>query len=147
MRRPSVIRLDRSVSRTAFAIASSRACALEPECVSLEIFRAGTHDVPLRYCAIERDDDERIVFEWDQRIRCLPPGLYVLRIEAAGIPCGELVAQLGEHARVTGFENSVRADCAPLDATQPGCSADGCACECRPAPVIYVPPYDVPRGC
>ncbi|KVD35424.1 hypothetical protein WI84_16270 [Burkholderia ubonensis] len=148
MRRPSVIRLDRSVAKTAFAIQSAHACTLEPSCIALEVRRAGTHGAPLRYCASERDDDERFVFEWDRRIRCLAPGLYSMRLVAAGVPCGELLAQLGDECAVTGFENFERSECGPLDATQPGChDCHGAACDCDPVPVIYVPAYDVPRGC
>lgn len=148
MRRPSVIRLDRSVAKTAFSIQSAHACSVEPSCVSLEIRRAGTCDAPLRFRAAERDDDLRVVFEWDRRIRCLAPGLYSVRIEAAGVPCGELLAQLGDECAVTGFENIERTECGPIDATQPGCRG-GCdvGCGCDPVPVIYVPAYDVPRGC
>ncbi|MBN3777443.1 hypothetical protein G3O06_07745 [Burkholderia sp. Ac-20345] len=116
--------------------------------MSLEIRRAGTCDAPLRFRAAERDDDLRVVFEWDRRIRCLAPGLYSVRIEAAGVPCGELLAQLGDECAVTGFENIERTECGPIDATQPGCRG-GCdvGCGCDPVPVIYVPAYDVPRGC
>lgn len=147
MRRPSVIRLVRSVGKTAFAIQSTHACVIEPERFALDIHRAGTHDAPLRYCALERDDEQRIVFEWDRRIRCLPPGLYTVRISAAGVPCGELLAQLGDECAVTRFDNIERDDCSPLDASQPGCRADcGLACHCGPVPVIYVPAYHVPRG-
>ncbi|NML34513.1 hypothetical protein [Paraburkholderia antibiotica] len=147
MRRPSVIRLDRWVQRTAFVIEPPAACVLSPDCVVLEVWRAGTHEKPARLRALEIDDDQRAVFEWDRRIRCMAPGMYVFRIEVAGMRCGELLAQFSDDVAVTGHEHIERSDCGPLDATQPGCGARGVGCDCGPVPVIYVPAYNVPRGC
>jgi hypothetical protein len=149
MQRPSIVRLDRTVTKTALAISSTSACGADERNVSVEIHRIGVHDEPLRYCAAQRDEDLRYVFVWDVRVRCLPAGLYRLRFFAACTPCGELLMQMRDDCAVTSAENvDFDTACGPIDSSQPDCAAAcGAACGCDPAPVIYVPPYDVPRGC
>lgn len=151
MRRPSIVRLDRTVAKTAFSFAASSACAADPQSVRLELHRIGADATPIRYAAAERDDDGRMVFEWDRRLFCAAPGFYKARFSVSGSICGELVVELRDDCRVTGSENIERAaDCDVFDGSPTRCGfltrANG-ACVCGPVIEIYVPPYDVPRGC
>lgn len=151
MRRPSIVRLDRTVAKTAFSFATSSACATDPRCMWLELHRIGADVAPIRYAAAERDDDGRMVFEWDRRLFCAAPGFYKARFSVSGAVCGELVVELRDDGRVTGSENIERAaDCDVFDGSPTGCGFLNCgggACDCAPVIEIYVPPYDVPRGC
>ncbi|MGF6697611.1 hypothetical protein OKW38_002223 [Paraburkholderia sp. MM5496-R1] len=151
MRRPSIVRLDRTVARTAFSFAASSACAADPQCVRLELHRIGADDEPIRYAAAERDDSGRMVFEWDRRLFCAAPGFYKARFSVSGSTCGELVVELRDDCHVTGAENIERAaDCDVFDGSPAGCGFLNCgngARDCSPVIEIYVPPYDVPRGC
>ncbi|SAK62640.1 hypothetical protein AWB76_03285 [Caballeronia temeraria] len=182
MRRPSLIRLDRSVAQTAFAISAACACDAPLENVSITLCRAGAVErcdacrtdygahmllatgvhgvrpvrrscgcrVPehvLRQCAIEQDDDGRYVFAWDARVRSLPAGLYRAAFTVGCAPCGELLMQIQDDCAVTGAEDiAFDRGCGPVDPTQPWCASHAASC-CAPTPVIYVPTYDVPRGC
>ena len=145
MRKPTAIQLDRSIAQTAFAL--SGACD-DARGVTLEIRRAGSILPPLRFEAAEFDDDGRAVFIWDARLFELQRGLYGARFSSGREPCGSMLLYLGERCEVRDAVHTERAACGPIDATQPGCTPR-CAEVCAPAPrpVIYVPPYDVPRGC
>ncbi|WP_333679871.1 hypothetical protein [Dyella sp.] len=144
MRRSPVIVIDRWVARTAFHI---EGCAALPELV-MELHRAGSKEPPDIFAPLTVDDDNRAVFAWGDRLCRREPGLYVARFSACGQACGEVTLQLGDRCRVGAAENI---DYAPIcdGPADPGGSSTVCLVppSCTPAPVIYVPPYDVPRGC
>ena len=151
MRRSPVLRLDRSVARTAFAL-SRRTCGSAVACpnATLDLCRAGDEQVLVTLSPLEVDGDGELVFVWSDIASCLAPGLYEARLESQCVPCGEFLVQIGEPCMVVGATNIEYG---------PACegSDDGCAmttvctpptaCACAPLPTIYVPPYDVSRGC
>lgn len=118
---------------------------------SLEIRRAGCDDLLACYSPLEVDDDGRLVFAWDHRIRCLAPGLYTATVVSDCTPCGQVLLQFGADCVVSSAENiAYGPDCAGPEDTCAGstsCAAPGGVCGCPATPVIYIPPYDVPRGC
>lgn len=151
MRRPSIVRLDRTVGKTAFSFATSSACAADAQCMRLELHRVGADGAPIRYTAAERDDEGRMVFVWDRRLFHAAPGFYKARFILSGSTCGELVVELRDDCNVTSAENIEREQCGDaFDSSLAGCGFPNCgsgACDCAPVIEIYVPAYDVPRGC
>jgi hypothetical protein len=152
MRRSPVVRLDRSVARTSFALSDGACGGVAADAnAPLELCRAGEDDVVTTLAPLEVDDDGRLVFAWRDALGCLAPGLYVARLWSQCAPCGEVLLQLEEPCAVISTTNvEYGPDCEGPDDTcamRTSCMPDSTACDCPPVPVIYVPPYDVPRGC
>ena len=149
MYRAPVLRVDRSVARTAFALHHGDCDAvIADECTTLELRRAGADRVLVTLAPLEVDEDGRLVFAWGDCLLCLAPGLYAASLISGSAPCGEVLLQLGQCCMVVATENiDHRSVCDGPDDTCAMTKTCAQAGTCAPPPVIYVPPYDVPRGC
>lgn len=144
MRRPPVVRIECGVARTAFALSRQCEDAFVVANTTLELRRAGDDDLLATVTPLDVDEDGRLVFVWDDRIGCLEPGLYRARFVSRCLPCGEITIQLGGPCAVTAAEHiDTGSRCEGPDDV----CGRGAADDCSPAPILYIPPYDVPRGC
>jgi hypothetical protein len=136
MQRPPVIRIDNTLARTAFALQPHLIC--QNKKWLLELRRTGIEKAICTLTPLEIDSDNRLVFDWGNRLRQLKPGLYTARLLANGTQQDEVLLQLSHHAKVTHAEVITIDCCEAIDECRP-------ACDEKP---VYVPSYTVPlRNC
>lgn len=143
MRKPTVIQINQAVARTAFLLDAD----ISTSGLCLVLSRLGKDSNVGRFSPLFVDNDGYIIFDWDDKFRCLPDGLYLGSFEVCGEPCATVMMQFKHGCRVLHTINTSRNHCHSVDDMCHVCSDESCESACDVKPDIYIPAYDIRRGC